>query len=289
MNSPISSVVGGTRKELVNWTWEEYIAFPALNGSVLAKARVADAISMKHLLHAWEQGSEDTDALRFGRLVHCLLLEPKEVEKRYWTWEGRRAGNDYKLRCKEAAAVGAELVKATGQYSMERALPLAHEVLANPEVQKLIKAGQREQAVLCPELGMQCKGRLDWVSTSEHVLMDVKTAANIEGLALGRSFFSFRYDIKLGLYQRWLNAVTNDRWPVVMVAVESDPPHDVLPVVVPDAVLDHGVDKAMAILQGVRRAIETNEWPGIAGNGYYPLRIPAWEMDEAEKLEPFEG
>lgn len=283
MTNPISTVLDGTRHELADMTWAEYRAFPALNGSVLTHGRK----SLLHLKHAWEHGRKDTDAMQFGRMVHCLLFEPSELEKRYRAWEGRRAGNDYKLFVAEAELDGAEVVRAEGQCSLASAIDAANSFLHNTRVQELISAGKAEQTILATERGMQCKGRLDWVSSSEHVLTDLKTAAEVEPELFGKSFFRYGYDIKLGLYKRWLESVTDDRWPVEVIVLESTPPHDVAVVSVPDAVLDAGVEKAMKIIGPVREAIDKNQWPGVAGDREMPLFVPYHEM--IEETEEYRG
>ena len=276
MTKPLSAILNGTRTELCSMSWPDYCQFPALNGSVIVHGRK----SMLHLKHAWESGSKDTDAMQYGRLVHCLLFEPREVGKRYRPWEGRRAGNGYELACAEAEADGAEVCKATGQYSLEAAVLAAQSFLRNARVQKLISAGQAEQTVLAVENGLQCKGRLDWISTSEHVLTDLKNAAFIQSWAFGKSFFSFGYDLKLGLYKRWLERATGERWPVEVIVLEAVPPHDVAVVAVPDAVLDAGVEKALEIIKRVRGAIEADKWPGVAGDDFMPLDVPFYAMEE---------
>ncbi len=280
---PISSIIGGTRRELVHMPWPEYCSFPALNGSVIVRGRK----SLLHLKHEWEHGGEDTEAMQFGRLLHCLLFEPSEIENRYRSWVGRRAGNDYESFCAEAEAAGAEVVRQSGEYSMDRALEAAQGFLCNSRVQALISAGQAEQTVLWTEEDVQTKGRLDWVSTSEHVLVDLKSANDISDKLFGAAFFRYGYDLKLGLYRRWLQGVTGDRWPVEVIALESKPPYDVATIPIPDAVLDSGVDKALAIIASVRQAIATDQWPGVAGNEPYPLVVPFYEM--AEETEDFQG
>jgi len=281
---PISSIVGGKRSELVSMPWPEYLEFPALNGSVLVKGRK----SMRHLKYAWDNDGEDTDAMRFGRLQHCLLFEPREVESRYRTWEGRRAGKDYEAFCEDAALAGAEVVRAAGEYSMQAALEAAPAFLGNTKVQALISAGQAEQTVLAVESALQCKGRIDWISTAEHVLTDLKTTNDIQERLFGTSFFRYGYDVKLGLYRRWLDRVTGERWPVQVIVLESKPPYDTAVMNVPDAVLDSGVDKALRIIEKVWAAIETDQWPGVAGNEFYPLYVPFYEMD-SEETEEFKG
>lgn len=280
---PIKSIVGGNRKELLPMSWTEYLSFPALNGSVIVKGRK----SLLHLKSEWDNGGEDSDAMQFGRMLHCLLFEPREVESRYRPWTGRRAGNEYRDYCEDAAAAGAEAVKATGEYSLESALEAAPSYLGNAKVQALIKAGQAEQTILWPECGLQCKGRLDWVSTAEHVLTDVKSAAEIEDRLFGKAFFRYGYDLKLGLYRRWLQLVTGEQWPVQVIVLENKRPYDVAIVPVPDAVLDQGVDKALRIIERVAVAIEHDYWPGVARGDYYPLAVPFFEMQE--EVEEFTG
>ena len=276
MDHPISSILNGTRTELTDMPWNEYLDFPALNGSVIVPGRK----SMLHLKNAWDHNGEDTDAMQYGRLVHCLLFEPSEVEVRYRAWEGRRAGNDYKLAVANAEAEGTEIVRATGQYSLDAALEAAQGFLRDNRVQQLIREGVAEQTVLSVENGLQCKGRLDWISTSEHVLTDLKTTAEIEDNLFGRTFFRFGYDIKLGLYQRWLTAATNDQWPVEVIVLESKRPYDVAVVPIPPAVLDRGVEKALRIIERLAVCIERDEWPGVARGQPMSLIVPFREIEE---------
>jgi hypothetical protein len=175
-------------------------------------------------------------------------------------------------------------VRLDGQYSLNAALDAAQGFLACPRVQSLITAGRAEQTVLAIEEGMQCKGRLDWVSTAEHVLTDLKTTNEIEPTLFGRTFFRFGYDLKLGLYRRWLSRITGEHWPVEVIALESKPPHDVAIIPVPDAVLDDGADKALAIIGRVKRAIETNQWPGVAGGKDMALEVPHYIIAEEPEM-----
>lgn len=283
MPGAISDIVGGRRNELCKMPWPEYKAFPALNASVLVHGRK----SLKHLKHAWDQGFPDTDAMAWGRMVHCLLFEPSEFESRYWPWHDRRAGKAYWEYCAQAEAAEAEVVRGHGQYSLASAIEAAQSFLQDDRAQALISAGAAEQTVLTVEGGLQCKGRLDWVSTSEHVLVDLKTPAQIEPELFGKTFFNFDYDIKLGVYRRWLNRLTNDHWPVEVIVLESKPPYDIGVIPIPDAVLDAGIDDALALIRQVAEAIETDQWPGIAGGKPLSLVVPYWAMEE--ETTEFEG
>ena len=280
----IATIRGGTRLEMCSMPWPKYVATPGLNPSTIIDGRT----SMRHLRYAWEAAGEDTDAKLFGRAQHCLLLEPREFEQRYWPWEGRRAGNAYVEFCVRAEAEGAEVIRAEGEYSAASAIAATAGFLAHPLVQRLVKAGSAEQALFADECGLQCKGRVDWISTSEHCLTDIKTAHNITARAFGRAFYSYGYDIKLGLYKRWLDRVTGERWPVTVICLENKAPYDVVVVPIPEAVMEQGADRGLAIIAKVRDCIDKNEWPGIASNEPYYLDVPIWEMDTEETVE-FQG
>jgi hypothetical protein len=275
----ISEIVGGTRRELLSMPWDEYLDYPALNGSVIVPGQT----SMLHLKDAWEKPDKDSDAKQYGRMVHCLLLEPKHFQTRFRAWDGRRAGTAYEEFCIEAAVAGAEVVKATGEYSLEVALQAAPSFLGHKTIQALIREGHAEQTVLWPELGVQMKGRIDWISTGEHVLTDLKNTRMSSDRLFGKQFFDLGYGIKLALYQRGLQAVTGELWPVVVLAVENQRPYDVVPYPVPAAVLDAGWDEAQRIIERLKRAIETDEWPGKSEGGYGALYVPYYVMqDELE-------
>lgn len=274
MKPDITTILDGRRHELCDMPWSEYLTYPALNCSTIC----AGTKSMLHLKHAWDHGNKDTPAKQWGRMVHCLLLEPTDFENRYWEWAGDRRGKVYYAYRDRAEAAGAEVAKASGQYSLQSAQDAAESFLSDDRVQELISAGQGEQTVLTCEGDIQCRGQIDWVSTSQHVMVDLKTAADIGPEKFGKSFFNFHYDMKLGMYRRWLQAVTCDQWPVEVIVLESTPPHDVAVIPVPDAVLDAGVDKAIQLIWRVKTAIDDNQWPGMARNRPMDLVVPYYEM-----------
>jgi len=291
----IREILKTSRVETCDMPWEEYKAFPAMNGSTLSRG----IRSMLDLRHSWDNPKEDTDSMLWGRAVHCLCLEPGEFLNRYVPWEGaRRQGKAYEEFAIEAAVAGKEVLTLNQWYAAQRA---ALAFVKNPRVKPLIASGKAEQTVLATEMGMQHKGRLDWVSspvcTPEYdcpngVIADLKTSADIHHHAFGRVFYKFHYDMKLGLYQRWWEAATGLRLPVFVMCLQGDPrgskdrPHDVAVIPIPDAVLDRGVRTGLEAIRNLREAIATNFWPGVDGGEEYFLDTPPWEMgDEMVEFE----
>ncbi len=278
MKPPIESIVDGTRKELLAMPWAEYLAYPALNPSTIVVGRK----SMRHLRQSWEGDDEDSDAKLWGRAMHCLLYEPREFPGRYRPWDGRRAGNAFAEFEAEAIASGAEVIRRSGKLSFDEALLAAESFLQHALVCQIIKAGKWEQTVFAVECGLQCKGRIDGISTAAHCISDLKTSNDISARKFGKTFACFGYHIRLGLYQRWLAGIIGEYLPVQVICLESKRPYDVAVVPVPQPVLDSGTEKGLKIIGRVAECIEKDEWPGICSNEPYPLDFPVYEMDDGE-------
>ena len=274
----ISSILDGKRSELCrNVDWDTYRAIPAMNPSTV----VYGLKSMLALRWAWDHPGEPTDAMLWGSAVHCLLFEPNLFDQRYAAWKGRRAGNDYKDFEAECWSLGKVVL---AEKDWDKALDAAKSFVRKPDVKEIIRAGQAESTVFTVEGRVQCRGRLDWISSSTHRLVDLKTTNDITADKFSRTFYAFHYDTKMGLYQRWLNKLTNDRWPVSLIVLESRPPYDIAVMPIDDAVLDRGARRGLEVIRRLPECIEKDCWPGIDAEGYN-LATPTWEMDDEEELE----
>ena len=282
--SDITSVLGGARQGIVERvSWDEYRGAVGLNPSTI----VHGLKSMLHLKHAWDCGRPDSDAMQWGRAMHCLLFEPREFENRFRAWHGRRDKRNEEYRDFLEAAVqdGAEVMKADGPHSLATALEAAGSFLRNGRVQEIVRSGQPEVTVFAVEGDVQCRGRVDWISVSADCMVDLKTTRNLEPRAFGADFFRFHYDVKLGLYRRWLRQC-GLVLPVSVVAIESTPPYDLAVIPVPDAVLDRGEEKGVEVIGRVERCCKTGNWPGVCGEEEGSLVVPGYVMDD--ELVPFE-
>lgn len=266
----LSEVQNGLVFELIErMDWDDYRAYPGLNPSTI----VHGVDSMKHLKAAWNKEFKDSDDLLWGRAVHCLLLEPHEFEGLYARAEKRRSrADDGVFRDEEGREVLLD-------YRYDNAINAANSFLADEMIQRTINRGVFEATLLCVEEGLQCKGRVDWIDEGR-AIVDVKTTRNLRSRPFGRDFYKFGYDIKLGLYQRWLQRLTDRHWPVEVICLENVEPYDCTVIPIDDNVLDRGARKGLEIIKRVKRAIEEDRWPGIAGGDYYFLDTPGYEMED---------
>ena len=239
----------------------------------------------------WGDKKEPTESLLWGHAVHTAALEPDLFETTVEEATGKRTP-----AMKQAAADrGAVLLKQGNvQFGYESAVMAAKRLLDYPHVQPFLKAGgSREVSLVAEECGLPVKCRIDWLCGMPAIL-DVKTTRNVDPWKFSRDFYTFHYDVKLGLYRRWaMRLLDLKELPVFCLLIGNAKPHDVTivcrtggePVGIPQPVLERGADKGMRWLDRIRECVNSSYWPGIDVDPDWNLNTPNWEMDEDDDLE----
>ena len=276
-NNDIRSVLvkgEGKREVLQSVPWETYKALECMNPSSI----VHGTKSLWHLKQAWEApGQVDSDVLLYGRAQHCLLFEPRDFANRYAPFDGVRRGEKWETFKEECGEEGKEALTRKAWDEVQEA---ARAFLRKPMVQHIVAAGQAETTLFQVEGRIQCRGRTDWISTSAGCLVDLKTCRSAAVRPASQAFYTYHYDIKLGLYQRWLQDLTGKPWPVRIVWLEKTPPFSCELMTIDNAVLDRGARKGLDILKRLETAIDDDNWPDLDDSEDYVLDTPSWEMDD---------
>jgi len=256
---------------------------PALNPSVIVECDK----SPFHAWHAWNFPKPERPALQVGKALHSVLLEPRVFAEKYRKANQRRTAK----YVEEGKAAGIEYLLP---QDFDNIVEAGRRASLCKGLQRFIKAGKSEVSLFTDEFGCQVKGRLDWISTDPLAILDVKTAREIDKRNFSRAFYRYHYDIKLGLYQRWLQRLMNaDNIPVYLLLVENQGPWDcaMFPrsggeaVPIPDAVLERGAKKGLGWIEQIKAGIESDQWHGIGDSPDAELETPSWEMDEDEDIE----
>ena len=248
----------------------DYHADPAISASHLHAA----AISPYHYWSRYRNPDrpviEPTAAMRLGSLVHCAVLEPDELAKRYAIC-GPRNTKAGKEQAAELEAAGIEAVSAS---DMVLAMQMAGSVRSHQAAAQLLRSGQAEQSFWWDDLatGLRCKCRPDWMAGA--VLVDLKTTTDASPRAFARSVAQHRYHIQANHY---LAGTGTERF--VFIAVEKTYPYAC-------AVYELDIDAMVAgenarrnDLQTIADCIAISEWPGY-GNGIKPLSLPSWVLND---------
>ena len=279
------------RQEIVpGMTWDEYRGLTALNPSSIKYAQT----SMLHVHYALTGGDDDSPPKQLGRGTHAALFQPREFTSMFELPPLNKDGNHVKRTksvVKEAAERGVELLLPA---DYEKCIVLAERASKIPELQPFIKKGQAEVSLFTDEMGCQCKGRLDWLSTDPPAIIDLKTASRLSERTFRNDYAKWLYHVSLGLYQRWAARLLKcDYVPVYLILAETKAPYDVMMApwiegeLIPlrQAELDLGVKKGLEWIGKIKAAIQADEWLGRAASGDLDVSLPTWAMEEEEDLE----
>ena len=137
------------------------------------------------------------------------------------------------------------------------------------------------------ETGLACKSRLDWLSSSQPAVLDLKFTADIDARRFGWTAARLGYHLQAAFYVMGAAANGLGELPFVIAAVQADPPHDVAIYQVDEDAMWAGEKECRRLLRMVAECRASGRWPGRY-QGEQVLRLPAWafgdENDDALDL-----
>lgn len=235
--------------------------------------------SPAHYRHAVAVPREDSDAMRLGRATHALALEPETFAQRWAIWSGvRRAGKEWDAF--KADLAGREQIS---ESEHGRVAPMA--MAARGEMAALgLLAGavvEREIGWIDQESGIACAGRPDLFShRAGGLVLDLKTCRDASQRAFGSAAYALSYHAQLVWYADGLG-MPDAR--MVLVAVESEPPHVVQVYELDEATILLGRADYREALRRLGECRASGEWPGYATQPQ-TLLLPrwAWPSEDAD-------
>lgn len=259
----------------------EYEGLDCVNWSTLRYA----AQSGLHYKHCLTQETEETDAMRLGRAVHAAVFEPDTFTEGFVVWDGgRRAGGAWEEF--RAANLTRTIIRAE---DVQTVTGITEAVRSHAVAAALLSCGQAEVSVAWRDdaTGIDCKGRMDWLSDA--ALVDLKTTRSIDIRAFGSHAASMLYHCQLAFYQMGLHAHGLER-ATKIIAVESAPPHDVAVYDLDEDVLWAGEVKVREALRLVAECRKRRQWPGrYPGELSFGLPAYAFPSEEEENRAIAEG
>jgi hypothetical protein len=249
----------------------KYDTLKAINWSTLKTA----STSLLHYKYALEHKPEPTPAMVRGIAIHHAVFEPEIFMDKYAVWRGaRKAGKEWL----DFLASAGDREILTGE-AYDQCLAIRAAVRGSDLVVPYLKGGKAEVSITWkdPITGLECKGRLDWLSRSPPVTLDLKSTSRGVGTAdFGRQAAGLLYHAGAAWYVDGLACATRSQIrPFVFVAVETDPPHDVATYAMTPDALEAGRREYRRLLDLVSWAIEHDKWPG-SNMAEQDLYLPTW-------------
>lgn len=241
------------------------------------------ARSPAHFLHALHSTVE-TPAMRFGRLVHALVLggEGSETPAPVAVYDGQRRGTAWS----DFAAQHAGYVRVT-RDEHERALSVRAALGRHILAAGLLGLGRwahrvrtEVQIAWTHPTGRACSSRLDAVT--DGLVVELKTTTNAEPRWFARHALSLHYHAQCAWYLDAARAHGLDVGGAIVVAVEVAPPHGISLHRLTPRALETGralcstwMDRLLVCEAAAARG-EPGAWPGYSDAVH---DLDAWETE----------
>lgn len=251
---------------------EQYHRIEAMSASGAKKILRSPA----HYRLTRDTPNEPTEAMEFGTVVHCGVLEPEQLAERVVR------GERFDRRTKDGKAAHAAFQAAhAGKIILDpeahaRALACIEAVHAHPSARRLLDGAQTELSLFWSDgqYRVPCKCRFDGVNHGGGI--DLKTTTDASPEAFARSIASFQYHVQAAHYLSGAEHVL-DETPAffAFIAVESEPPHAVACYVLePNGILA-GQRLMAEALARYRDALAAGSWRAYPDT-IETLQLPRW-------------
>lgn len=229
-------------------TFAEYQALPGLNSSTLKWGTV----SMKHLKCAVDglMDAEDSRDRKFGRAVHCRILEPERYKQDVLI-AGRcsarlKSGKNKGELCGNQGSVmyngvwycntkGHAIAEATAPEEFvskdesKRIEDMAASLHEHEVMQLFRREGWSEVSVTWQASGLDCKARLDKFTLNGPMILDIKKCQVGRGdnEQCSKSILNYGWHRQAAMYVDAVAACGHPGAEFVWVFIEDGPPYDV--------------------------------------------------------------
>lgn len=260
-------------------SFADYRAIDAVNPSSL---KVLWNQSPLHYREALTAPDVETPSKKLGTAVHMAILEPERFDSFYQICP---EGMKFNVKA------GKEWLAEYGHLPFlkyeehQKCVAMRAAVEQHPKACRYIDADGQVESVLQwidTETGIECKGRPDLV-LDDGTLVDLKSARDAGPRLFGSQAAQLGYHFSMAMYRDALAEMGRTPPRVLFVAVENEPPHDVVVYRVPDDVLAQGREDYRNALAELAVCRNTDRWPGHGQE--LDLELPRWAMPDGDWTE----
>lgn len=256
-----------TTQLLADVPFNVYLTWPEMSQTTLKEGLVSMA-RLEAAIHR-ETNAKVTDDMLLGTALHTAFLEPKRLTERVAMWTGdARRGKEWTAFAADNAdktiLTQAAFTRMVGMVnSLRRACRDMPDVREWYEKIEYVEVSARSTIA-----GVPVKARCDALTPSP--LFDIKKVADADPGIFRRRAVDFGYHI-----QAWWYCTIFQRERFVLLAVEDEPPYEVVPYEVSADMIAWGGELAMGVLEQYKACLASGVWPGRA-DSIITLDKPAW-------------
>lgn len=206
---------------------------------------------------------KQTDAMAFGSMVHCLILEPEDFSNRYFVLEdaeicasiggamprGTKAYKEWKAAQIEAAEGKTIITQQDYQDAYYMALNVTH----NRAAGKILRlATAHEKPIEWEMKNFKFRGIID--GEGEDVVFDLKTCADASPKKFQRDIISMDYYLQAALYLKGIGKMKR----YFIIAIDKN--NGVSVHQLSDSLIEHGINEVESLLDKFNECILTDEF-----------------------------
>lgn len=259
---------------------EEYHRHPSISKSQLDQF----AKSPAHYLASLTTPRKETDAMRFGRIFHGMVLEPERVKIAVAPQCDRRTKEGkaiWDIFC--TANAGAEIVKAEEGEMLNG---MAASIKAHPAASALLNAGPgiAEGSAFWRDVqsGELCRCRPDFYRQDLGIIVDLKTTDDASPEAFAKSIAKYGYHRQNSMYVDGVESSTGDIVKgFVFVVTEKSAPYCTAVYSLDTQGVELGRDQYKKLLLDLADCKIAKKFPGYSDR-IETLSLPAWEVRKYE-------
>ena len=209
-------------------------------------------------------GKLDTPALRFGALVHTLILEPEKFSELFFVFDPdkrpdkdkgmtAKANKEWKIALEKDCKEGKKYLMALKDY--ELALSLKRKLESYPEIKNILDNSEKEVAKTWIDFNTmsKCKGKADMIVSGGDMLVDIKTTGK-DVADFKKSAYRYAYHRQAAFYMDGFGAKE-----FVFIVIETNSPHQVGIFRCGELFLEQGRQEYIELLEKRQRYCDTFE------------------------------
>lgn len=242
--------------------------------------------SPMHYKHYKENPQEDTPSLLFGRAAHKFVLETYDFYNEFAVapiCDRRTKEGKAEWLLFQDQSDGKDIIT---QEQFEQIDEMRNAAYATPFVAKLL-SGEKELSFWGKDedTGLVIKCRPDCITdwNGKHILIDYKTALDVENMKFYKDSIKYGYDLQLAMYRDILKQNTGFDYDVVIIAQEKSAPYVTNVFQLSENYLESGRELYQQMLKVYKECLETDNWYGYMKDGISILGQPDDEDVESEE------
>lgn len=170
--------------QIEKMTDEEYFAMKAISASQIKQYdKGAYWFWKSSPFNPDKEPEKASDALVFGKLCHCMLLEPDAVAERFMVVDFGKTRTNKKYAEAVAQYPGKEIINEDEMYQAEK---MIYEIGQHPLASRIIAGATAEMPYTWTdkETGLPCKCKIDAIKRTKNgiVVIDYKTSSDIQSV-----------------------------------------------------------------------------------------------------------